>query len=83
MLIKKDYAYYSVVVPPVNTSSGLIPERLCPLIDGVGREKQVQVERRCRLWQALISTLMVGSTIFDMSPIVSGPASTLMFITLL
>jgi hypothetical protein len=45
-VIKKDYAFYSVAIPPINDSSGLIPDRLWPLIDGVDREKQVQVERR-------------------------------------
>jgi hypothetical protein len=82
-VIKKDYAFYSVAIPPINDSSGLIPDRLWPLIDGVDREKQVQVEQRDRPWIAFSSTLKVGSTMFDISPTVSGPASTLVFITLL
>jgi hypothetical protein len=81
--IKKDYACYSVAIPPVNASSGLTPDRLWPFIEGVAREKQVQVEQITRLWTALSSTLTVGSTIFAVSPIVSGPASTLAFIMLL
>jgi hypothetical protein len=82
-LIKKDYAIASVAIPPVNANSGLTPDRLWPFTEGVAREKQVQVEQTSRLWTALISTLTVGSTIFAVSPIVSGPASTLAFIMLL
>ncbi|NDF35597.1 MAG: hypothetical protein EB154_07060 [Nitrosopumilaceae archaeon] len=81
--IKKDYACDSVAIPPINANSGLIPERLWPFIEGIGREKQVQVEQRDRPWIAFSSTLMVGSTIFAVKPIISGPASTLIFIMLL
>ena len=82
-LIKKDYAYYSVAIPPVKDSSGLTPERLWPLTEGIARVKQVQVERSTFDCTVLTDTFRVGSTICAFKLIVSEPASTLAFIMLL